>query len=197
MQCEVCGGPTQFVEQYGQHWCEACKAYRGAGAKKKGPNLWLVVGLPIAGVALVVGVVLFMSMRSFTSYMKKSKSSESQENLYSIARGAEVYQMTYGAFPSQPAGPTPPLGSCCEQGSRCQPDPSLWMQPPWVDLDFSIQRSHYYSYEYEPTAGGASFTVRAYGDLDCDGNYSTFELVGYPDGPSASVDRITEVDPLE
>ncbi len=82
------------------------------------------------------------------------------------------------------------------------PDPTLWQDPTWVALQFSVDDPHYYSYAYEvngnaapgsqaPTDGSNNYTAYAYGDLDCDGNYSTFAMYGeinaeYSDGPAGS-----------
>ena len=78
------------------------------------------------------------------------------------------------------------------------PDASLWAVEPWVSLQFSVDDPHYYSYQYEVAADGKSFTVRALGDLDCDGQYSTFEMTGQagPDGPegNAAIFRQNELE---
>jgi hypothetical protein len=50
----------------------------------------------------------------------------------------------------------------------------------------TIEDPHYYSYQFESAGKGhaAAFTATAMGDLDCDDDYSTFELTGriQPDG---------------
>jgi hypothetical protein len=87
-------------------------------------------------------------------------------------------------FPVTPSPDTaPPVGSCCDQPDRkCRPDPSLWNAPTWIELKFSMDDPHYYSYRY--VSDGKSFTAQAIGDLDCDGVYATYELSGAatPDG---------------
>ena len=64
----------------------------------------------------------------------------------------------------------------------CQPDENLWNHPSWVALDMFMINPHYYSYEFRSTPtdgdGYATFEVLAYGDLDCDGDYSTFRIAG-------------------
>jgi len=55
-----------------------------------------------------------------------------------------------------------------------------WEHPTWEALNFSVRDSHRYSYQYD-SAGtfiGAGFTASAFGDLDCDGVYSTFVRIG-------------------
>jgi len=183
MACEVCGGETRFVEQYNQHWCDACQAYRGAaGGKRKGPNLWLVVGLPIAAVGIILGILIFTSVSAFKSYVDKSRSSEARENLHALFRGAEMYRLENAQLPAISAGPTPPLGACCDQGGPCAPDPSRWDDPVWSSLDFSVVTPSYYSYEYQLGGDDQSFSIYAYGDLDCDGVYSTYAMHAFGEG---------------
>ena len=84
-----------------------------------------------------------------------------------------------GYFPASSSGPAPPLGTCCSgDGRHCYPDRELWRRRPWIELDFALERPHWYSYEYKRAPDGKSFTVAAYGDLDCDGEYSTFKMIG-------------------
>ncbi len=76
---------------------------------------------------------------------------------------------------------TPPLGACCASPEkRCAPDPAVWTHPVWQALKFSMDEPHYYSYTYAASGTDveAQYTVGAIGDLDCDGVYSTFEMVG-------------------
>jgi hypothetical protein len=58
---------------------------------------------------------------------------------------------------------------------------------------------HYYRYEYEVAADGRSFSARALGDLDCDGVYSTFEMVGdvAPDGTVTGASGMFQQNELE
>jgi hypothetical protein len=90
----------------------------------------------------------------------------------------------------------PALGACCAataSGQKCQPDPTLWSSPTWQALKFSMDDPHYYSYGYYHNKAGAGgvagptlssgvateyFYADAQGDLNCDGSYSTFEMLG-------------------
>ena len=71
---------------------------------------------------------------------------------------------------------------CPSQHERLETERSLWeSDPTWASLGFSRALDpQYYAYEYVSSGVGdsASFTVRAYGDLDCDGNLSTFFRTG-------------------
>jgi hypothetical protein len=101
-------------------------------------------------------------------------------------------------FPAKSVGPTPPVGSCCSNGgNQCTPDASLWKDKTWDDLMFSMDTPYFYSYQYITEDPTKEFTVRAIGDLDCDGEYSTFEMTGKltednPDGPTGGELKITK-----
>ncbi|HEU5059091.1 MAG TPA: hypothetical protein VFU21_21305 [Kofleriaceae bacterium] len=142
-------------------------------------------------------------------YIRKSKGSEAQTSLRMMELGARQFaeagaveagsMQAAPGFPRASAGPTPPLGTCCKgDRGRCAPDPALWSQPPWSDLDFTIEHPHYFSYEYKAAPDGKSFTALAYGDLDCDGDHSTFSLSGTigPDGIT-QVGALARQNPLE
>ena len=97
-------------------------------------------------------------------------------------------------------GPTPGKGACCEaEDGRCEPNPELWEHPSWKLLSFEMNGEHFYSYEYAPGADGKSFVVSAYGDLDCDGTFSTFRLAGSigADGKVAERGEVTKQNELE
>ena len=144
-------------------------------------------------------------------YIRKSKGTEALTSVKMMALGAQEFAETErvevgsiqssqsSGFPRAAAGPTPPLGACCKgEKQRCAPDPSLWSQPPWSDLTFTVDHPHYYSYQYKPAGDGQSFTALAFGDLDCDGSYSTFSLTGTIGADGAtSIGQVSRDNPLE
>jgi hypothetical protein len=133
-------------------------------------------------------------------YIKKSKGTEALVMLKRLATSARAFAEERGSgFPRIAGGPTPPLGACCKgEKGRCAPDPALWGEPPWSDLDFSVDDPHYFSYEYKADTDGTSFTARAYGDLDCDGTYSTFSMTGTVGAGSAiTLGEVSRENPLE
>jgi hypothetical protein len=84
-----------------------------------------------------------------------------------------------GRLLPESAGPTPRLGTCCESEGVCPPNPGLWQEPTWQALDFDVAVAQPFSFEYrraESGDGSQTFTALAYGDLDCDGAYSTFRI---------------------
>jgi hypothetical protein len=124
------------------------------------------------------------------------KLAEAREQLKKMWDGARAYYMDRQSpgdslapppaqFPSVSVGPTPPLGDCCAQGGQCQPMAQPWEDNAWTALQFAVDEPHYFSYTYASADPLTEFTVRANGDLDCDGVYSTFEILGIvnPDHP--------------
>jgi len=172
-------------------------------------------------VVAIIGILAAVAIPAFINYLKKGKASEAQENLQAVFKGAETYynkeHTPPGAmsplthyFPSPSVGPTPPLGTCCANGGKCAPNKAQWIaDPTWGTdgLNFSIEKSHYFMYTYTvsdnpgATDGSNNFTTVANADLDCNGTYSTFTLVGtiddqYGSGVSSS-GTITEQKPSE
>jgi type II secretory pathway pseudopilin PulG len=153
----------------------------------------IVLGCVFGGI-FVIGVLAAVAIPAFMKNSRKAKGIESTMNVKRMYDGARMYyeesrmENGEGQFPVTPAVSTvPALGACCEApGRKCAPDPSLWTDPTWQALRFSMDDPHYYSYRYEAEGKGATaqFSAGAHGDLDCDGVYSTFEMVGgvRPDG---------------
>jgi hypothetical protein len=123
-----------------------------------------------------------------TSDCLPSRAQEGRDGVERIYTAARAYYISrhdrdrgQASFPPSSAGPTPPLGTCCKNGGACDPDARLWAGPEWRALAFSVDRPHFYSFEYrvgQASGPDATFTARAIGDLDCDGSYSTFQMVG-------------------
>jgi hypothetical protein len=119
-------------------------------------------------------------------YAAKEKTTEAVQGIKKIYDGARAYYLEENIaqgtgtplpqqFPKGHAGPTPPLGACCKSADhRCTPTEAEWNNDTWQALRFSMEDPHFYSYEY--VSDGTAFTARALGDLDCDGEYSTFEM---------------------
>jgi hypothetical protein len=123
--------------------------------------------------------------RAVTQAERERRTIEAVRNVYRIHEGARLYYEESAAsvreFPASAPQVTPRPGSCCGSlGGRCDPDPALWDQPTWQALRFSVDEPHFYSYSYVSSGAGAKaqFSAAAYGDLDCDGEYSTFEMIG-------------------
>jgi hypothetical protein len=108
-----------------------------------------------------------------------------------IYKGAAVYFVVPHTGPDGAAlpcrfppdvGPTPPGSPCDHPGDQFPDDPDVWDQPSWAALSFMMEGAHRYRYEFTSngrTGGEARFVVSAYGDLDCDGVWSTFRRLGF------------------
>lgn len=87
-----------------------------------------------------------------------------------------------------------PARSCCDRrvdrnGNRkCDVSMANWSHPTWRALGFSLGKEHVFRYTFESsgTLAQARYTVTAHADLDCDGTFSTFQLVGEGD-PAATL----------
>ena len=144
-----------------------------------GKSPWLIVGifLGVVGVAAIIAFAMSSGGTGYRTY-KKSRTSESRQFVKKMYDGARAYYMDQSyqsgslqvlpkQFPGPSTGLVPPdPTACCE---KCAPDASQWMDDVWTALQFSVDDPHYYSYQYIVSDDRQSFTVRALGDLDCDG----------------------------
>ena len=144
-------------------------------------------------VVAIIGILAAVAIPAFMKNARKAKTPEAVTNVKKLYEGARSYfeEESVGRgvvtpiakqFPNTPGTPTEPaLGACCGfAGKKCPPDNTLWTDPSWQALKFSMDDPHYYSYTYQAagTELASLFSARANGDLDCDGSYSTFEMVG-------------------
>lgn len=144
---------------------------------------------------------------AMTEYMRKSKAAEAKVNLAGIARSVRYAREegqsigpdgTLQPFVLSAAPLTPADGPCCKQPKgRCPGGSEEWQHPSWKAIGFELSDPHYYAYELvvDPTG----FVAKAQGDLDCDGERSTYELRGrlQPDGSYEIADTPTSTAPLE
>ncbi len=142
-------------------------------------------------VVAIIGVLAAVAVPAFMKYIRKAKTAEVREHTRRMYEQARVYYFeTYGArtaggivkhqFPDTVQ--MTPVSTCCQPdgSNKCSPNAAQWSDPTWRALHFSMDDPHYYRYEFISggTGTGAEFTVRAMGDLDCDGIESTFEMYG-------------------
>lgn len=161
-------------------------------------GLELEFDLALPGVSSVgfLGIMSAIAVPAFIKYMRKAKTSEAIDQLDKIYKGVADYLATpkvdeNGNFiPCKdriPKAEITPAASCCAQfggpdkdgDDRCDADPSFWDKEPWSTIGFAITDPHYYVYTVGPDAhSDDTFTITAYGDLDCDGIQSTFQRFG-------------------
>jgi type II secretory pathway pseudopilin PulG len=178
--------------------------------KSRGAVFWvLVLGGGFFVCLACTGVLAAIGVPAFMKYVRGSKTSEADSNLRSIFTNVAVYAtqehydpaLSLGARaagataslpPSAPRTPaTPPCGVA-----------TTWpfdADPAWQAIGFAPPDPIRYAYEYERGLDSRTFAIRAYGDLDCDGTYSTFELTGGLDGNGEvfRAPEITRVDEYE
>ena len=104
----------------------------------------------------------------------KTRAAEADELLGYLADRVAAHVSATGRVPPTAAGPTPEA-SCCDQGGACHADAALWAAPGWRELGFSIDGEHRFAYQYVPDATGLSATLRAVGDVACDGSSAQVE----------------------
>lgn len=127
---------------------------------------------------------------------------EAMTTLGRIARGAAVYYVKPRGgdeglrmlcqFPQGTTRSTP-AASCCDPAvnlpgtPHCDPAKTMWNTTIWktVGVEIKEPQPFVFSYEAKGELGEARYVIRAHADLDCDGNFSTFEFVGSGD-PGAS-----------
>src|SRR4051812_32942619 len=105
----------------------------------------------------------------------QNRSREADDLLDVLGDRVAFVVATTGKVPPTPAGPTP-QPSCCEQGGTCKADAATWDAQGWRELQFTIDGSYRYTYQYMPDPSGQSAVIRAIGDLDCNGVSSLYEL---------------------
>jgi len=169
--------------------------------KREGEFMWIEMNFPASmGMVSVVGVLSAVAIPAFIKYTRKSKSIEAVDILDQLYKGGADYYMTQRARPDgtvascempAAAGPVPGAGTCCgslggpdaDGDGRCDLDAGEW-EAAFGALKVPYPGPHYYTYEIVPdrNSPNTSMVLRATGDLDCDGERSTFEryLQGEP-----------------
>lgn len=161
-------------------------------------------------VVAVIAILAVVAVPQYTKYLRSAKAAELVQMLDLVKKGATAYytipRVSDGSgtklpcqFPTNVAI-TPAGASCCvaqndqDDDERCDARPQLWRNSTWSALNFRITDQHYFQYRFESsgTLTDAIFTASAFGDLDCDGVHSTFEMVvtGDPKATSSECDAV-------
>lgn len=157
--------------------------------------------LPIA--AAVVGLAVVASVAVGVPHLqRRMRETEAVYELARLVRSASVYYVKprAGADGTRMACQFPPgtirthlANSCCDprvgDDGLCNPLKIEWNRTLWHTLHWQIREPHAFIYAYEAsgTFGDARLTVSAYGDTDCDGEFSTFRFIAQGD-PKARAD---------
>jgi type IV pilus assembly protein PilA len=143
-------------------------------------------------VVAIIGILAAVAIPAFMKYIRRSKTVEATMNVRKMFDSSVAYFEADHAsptglplvkqFPGAPTtNPTPALKACCGQaGDKCVPQPTYWNDPTWAALNFSVDDPFYYSYQYNSagTETSSNFQAWAFGDLDCDSIYSTYQRSG-------------------
>lgn len=149
-------------------------------------------------VVAIIGILAAVAIPAFIKYIRKSKTVEATEGLDKVKAGAKQYfqadhyrtdngQIVPKEFPlgttTQVVGPTPAIGTCCNNTSsapKCPVVATQWEIDGWRELHFRLEDPHYFMWQWisSGTNTASAFTANAYGDLDCDQLYSTYRIVG-------------------
>lgn len=131
------------------------------------------IGIALGGSLLAVAVPAFVKNLSF------SRTNEATSGLARI--GAHAIAGASGKACDAAFPPTAPLTPATVPRGKpaVDPEPDPWQHPTWRALDFRAAPAgvaHSFSFAFDEQKG--SFVAHAHGDLDGDGQTSTFELRG-------------------
>jgi len=144
-------------------------------------------------VVAILGILAAVAIPAFMKYIRRSKTVEATMNVRKLFDSSVSYYEAEHAdssgniipkqFPVAGAsvGPSPAANSCCGQpGDKCKPAPTNFDNAGWAALNFSVDDPFYYWYFYQSSGleTAATFQAYAYGNLDCDGIYATFQRSG-------------------
>ena len=144
-------------------------------------------------VVAIIGILAAVAIPAFMKYIRRSKTVEATMNVRKLFDSSVSYYEGEHAdssgtilpkqFPTVTAAknPAPTANSCCGQtGDKCKPNPANFDDSGWAALNFSVDDPFYYWYQYVSagTETGATFQAYAYGNLDCDATYATFQRSG-------------------
>lgn len=163
---------------------------RHRGTMKTG-RLWRTVAAVAALAASFAALYLFSTWFGGHYWRVGTGGSEAPMNLARLADLSETYFRTHGQLPSESTPVTPGWdahASRCANGAgsraRMHTPAAVWRSDDtWRALEFVTDEDlgHAFSYRYEVARveDDWQFTASAFGDLDCDGRYSTFVRMGW------------------
>jgi type IV pilus assembly protein PilA len=141
-------------------------------------------------VVAIIGILAAVAIPAFMKYIRRSKTVEATMNVRKLFDSSVSYyegehadiggNILQKQFPGS-IGPAPAANTCCGQnGDKCKPNTTYFDKPEWAALNFSVDDPFYYWYQYVSTGveTAAAFQAYAYGNLDCDATYSTFQRSG-------------------
>jgi len=122
-----------------------------------------------------------VAVPAFLANLSASKLTEPVENLRRIVSHAVAYGNTHTALESFPPSVAQTPAEVPKGVSVVDPQ-GTWDHLTWRALDFRITGEHSFAYEFttltDPVPGDCRFAATAHGDLNGDGNVSTFSVYG-------------------
>lgn len=127
------------------------------------------------------GSLLAVAVPAFVRGLSASKLAEAMDGLSAISTGAvskaeghrhdESFPPSVGLTPAE-----------VPRGERVMDPPGTWDHLTWRALGFRIEKAHAFSFQFDSAivkgTDVARFSAKAFGDLDGDGQLSTFEVQG-------------------
>lgn len=175
---------TQFIERDMRSNPDAARLGQAFGAEL---SSWLLDVAPASAQGPVVeysfrtgdaslvtlGALAAVAVPAFTRYVKRSKTAEAVGNLRIIteALATELNQTPPARRRLVPIAATP---TAAPSATAYAPDASRWTTPAWRRAGFAIEGRHYYQYRVDVDA--RCYVVTAEGDLDGDGDRSSFSM---------------------
>ncbi len=163
-------------------------------------RLRVPIGQPnSSAVVAMMGIGAAIAIPALSKYMRRSKTAEAKTNLARMFDAFSAYYQRKKRCPKRgdnQVGITPPLALNCNDGpgGRCVPtatasapaeyDAAAWTEDPvWSGIEFAVEEAHYFHYaiKWNQGKGSCQFTAQAFGDLDDDGVFSTFERAARAD----------------
>ncbi len=184
---------------------------------KKAKEGFTLVELMI--VVAIVGVLAVLAVYGVRKYLANAKTAEARNSLGQLAKdAASAVEREKGNQAILTAGGVSTLmRSFCDsallvpstignvQGQKYQSSKADWNSGSaiqgWQCLKFSLEEPQYYAYTYAATgtsANSGGFNAQAFGDLNGDGNFSTFTVQGSAySGAIAISPNVQETQPEE
>jgi hypothetical protein len=135
--------------------------------------------LEAAVAVAALGSLLATALPAFVRNLHASRMVEPIDGLNRIATRATALAAGRAAHAAYPES-VPLTPETVPRGERVTDPPGTWSHRTWLELGFEWTVPHSYSFVFDSknAPGRAVFSARAHGDLDGDGNLSTFELSG-------------------